>query len=123
METVPLKAPHELAVLKGKFRDLLENPRTDHLQDYLQIQLTDRVPVLDAKHRLEQVYPQILQLGYERLQPMETEAAATAQRKGLSTDDLFQAFFQEVQGRDLTEGEKALFHQIADTVNQEGRKA
>ena len=81
------------------------------------------MPILDAKHRLEQVYPQILQLGYERLQPLEKEETATAQRKGLSTDDLFQAFFREVQGRDLTEGEKALFHQIADEVSQEGRNA
>ncbi|MDD6569688.1 MAG: exonuclease sbcCD subunit D, partial [Acidaminococcus sp.] len=67
--------------------------------------------------------PQILQLGYERLQPLETEEQETAQRKGLSTDDLFQAFFREVQGRDLTDAEKALFHQVVDEVDAEGRNA
>lgn len=123
VETIPLTAPHELAVLKGSFQDLLENPRTEHISDYLQIVLTDPTPVLDAKHRLEQVYPQILQLGYERLQPRETEERETARRKGLSTDDLFQAFFREVQGRDLTEAEKALFHQVVNDHETEGRNA
>lgn len=101
----------------------MDNPRTEHISDYLQIVLTDPTPILDAKHRLEQVYPQILQLGYERLQPLETEEQETAQRKGLSTDDLFQAFFREVQGRDLTDAEKALFHQVVDEVDAEGRNA
>ena len=52
VETVPLTAPHELAVLKGEFRDLLENPRTDHLQDYLQIQLTDGMKELLGRERM-----------------------------------------------------------------------
>ena len=121
VETIPLTAPHELAVLKGTFRDLLEAPRTDHLSDYLQIVLTDPTPVLDAKHRLEQVYPQILQLGYERLQPREMEEQDTARRKGLSTDDLFQSFFREVQGRDMTDEEKKLFRQVVNEEDTEGR--
>ena len=121
VETIPLPVPYELAGLTGTFRDLLEAPRTDHLSDYLQIVLTDPTPVLDAKHRLEQVYPQILQLGYERLQPREMEEQDTARRKGLSTDDLFQSFFREVQGRDMTDEEKKLFRQVVNEEDTEGR--
>ena len=107
VETVYLTAPHELAVLKGEFQDLLENPRLEAAQDYLQVVLTDQAPILDAKHRLETVYPNILQLGYERLQPRE-EAQETRQRKGLTTEDLFGAFFRETEGTDLTDQEKEL---------------
>ena len=123
VETVPLTAPHELAVLKGTFQELLEQPRTDHLSDYLQIVLTDSTPVLDAKHRLEQVYPRILQLGYERLQPQNEERQASKARKGLTTEDLFSAFFKEVTGQELDAGEQELFCQVLRDLDQEGRNA
>lgn len=121
VETLPLKAPHELAVLKGTFQDLLDHPRTDHVDDYLQILLTDSTPVLDAKHRLEQVYPQILQLGYERLQPQNIERQASAERKGLGTEDLFSAFFKEVTGQELEANQKELFRQVLQEMDQKGR--
>lgn len=123
VETLTLKAPHELAVLKGTFQDLLDNPRTDHLDDYLQIMLTDGTPVLDAKHRLEQVYPQILQLGYERLQPQNLESQASAKRKGLGTEELFGAFYKEVTGQELEDEQKDLFRQVLQDLDQEGRNA
>ncbi len=122
VETVYLTAPHELAVLKGEFQDLLENPRLEAAQDYLQVVLTDQAPILDAKHRLETVYPNILQLGYERLQPRE-EAQETRQRKGLTTEDLFGAFFRETEGTDLTDQEKELLHQVLNELAAEGRNA
>ncbi len=123
VETLTLKAPHELAVLKGTFQDLLEHPRTEHLEDYLQIMLTDSTPILDAKHRLEQVYPRILQLGYERLQPQAVERQASEARKGLGTADLFSAFFKEVTGQELDDNQKDLFHQVLQDLVQEGRNA
>lgn len=122
VETVYLTAPHDLAVLKGEFQDLLENPRLEAAQDYLQVVLTDQAPILDAKHRLETVYPNILQLGYERLQPRE-EAQETRQRKGLTTEDLFGAFFRETEGTDLTDQEKELLHQVLNELAAEGRNA
>ena len=123
VETVTLSAPHELAVLKGTFEDLLNRPRTEHLDDYLQILLTDSTPVLDAKHRLEQVYPRILQLGYERLQPQENVTTTREARKGLGTEELFGAFFKEVTGEELDQAKKDLFCSVLHELDQEGRNA
>ena len=49
------------------------------------------------------------------------EEQDTARRKGLSTDDLFQSFFREVQGRDMTDEEKKLFRQVVNEEDTEGR--
>lgn len=124
VETISLKAPHELAVLTGTFNELLTKPHLEHRNNYLKIQLTDETPVLDAKHRLEQVYPQILQLGYTRLLPRKKEEKTDAsQRQGTSVLDLFETFFQETQGRTLTEEERKLFLRAAEEARQEGRGA
>lgn len=122
-ETIFLKAPHELTVLKGKFADLVQHPQLEHQKDYLQIQLTDAASVLDAKHRLEQVYPHILQLGYTRTEMQEETGNTDVRRQGLSVLDLFQAFFQETQGRELTEQERKIFLAAVEEVRQEGRNA
>ena len=121
-EAIPLKAPHELAVLKGTFEELLNHPQKEHFNDYLQIVLTDKTPVLDPKNRLEQIYPNILQLGYEGL-GAQPEAEATAKRKGLTQSELFEAFFEEIQKRPMNDKERALFHDVMNEMLTEGRNA
>ena len=121
-EAVPLRAPHELAVLKGTFDELLNGPLRARPDDYLQVILTDRTPVLDPKNRLEKRYPHILLLGYEGLEH-QPEAEAAARRKGLGEEELFEAFFREIQGRSLDDRERALLRTVMDGLQSEGRHA
>lgn len=115
-ETVELTAPHELACLKGTFAELTERPRLDMVDNYLQITLTDATPILDAKNRLEKLYPHILQLGYEALElDDQKENLSAAGRKQLTAEELFAAFFQTTQGRKLNEAEAALLKTTLNT--------
>lgn len=119
LETIPLRPWRDLRCLKGSFAELLQHPAAEDLQAYLQITLTDPAPILDVKYRLEQVYPHILHLQYERLQPREAEAAA-APRQQLGPAELFQNFFAQTSGRELTGSEQKLLQSaLAELQHQE----
>ncbi|HIU64457.1 MAG TPA: exonuclease SbcCD subunit D, partial [Candidatus Avacidaminococcus intestinavium] len=114
VETIFLKPRHELAVLKGTFADLLNKPQLEAQTNYLQIILEDDAPILDAKYRLESVYPHILHLEYTRLQAATKDTNTTSAQRKLGPLELFSAFFQQVTERSLTEPEQAL---LQETVN------
>lgn len=117
-ETIELHPRRDLACLTGSFDDLLNNPRLDARDNFLQITLTDEHPVLDAKYRLEQVYPNILHLQYQR-QEHQAQEAVTLHKRRLAAQDLFAAFFEEVQGIPLNEAENKL---LLETVAAAGRE-
>lgn len=101
IETVPLQPRIDLACLQGSFDELLQNPVIENQQDYLQIILTDEHPILDAKYRLEQVYPNILRLEYARLNRAAT-ATTPARHEKLGIKELYTTFFEQVTRRPLT---------------------
>ena len=123
VETLPLKAVHELAVIKGTFAELLAEPRPELFDDYLQVVLTDTLPVLDAKNKLEQVYPHILQLSYEALtiQKVLTPSQGVTSKE-TSTEELFGTFFQQTNDRPLSTSEDELLKAALDQLSKEGRK-
>ena len=119
--SVPLTARHELAQLKGSFAELMAGENPGLKEHFLQITLTDPTPVLDAKARLEQIYPHILHLQYERLLRQPNSVAQRSQRK-LSYLELTAAFFEQVGDAPLsTEQRDILSGAIAEVekgVNQ-----
>ena len=122
--TIELTAPHELACLTGTFAELTQKPSLDMAQNYLQITLTDTSPVLDAKNRLEKIYPHILQLGYKALELdiADTSAAALSAKK-LTAQELFAAFFTQTAKRPMTEAETRLLKATLDAAQQAERQA
>lgn len=123
VETVPLKPRRELACLRGSFAELLRNPQPELRDCYLQVTLTDAQPVLDAKYRLERVYPQILHLEYARLHTCSDTAATAVSHKKLGTAELFEAFFTQVNDRQLTDAEKSLLTDVVNNDAQTERQA
>lgn len=117
-ETIELQPRRNLACLTGSFDDLLHNPRSEAQDNFLQITLTDEHPVLDAKYRLEQVYPNILHLQYQR-QQREVQEINSLHKRRLAAQDLFAAFFEQVQGRPLNDTEQKL---LLSTVDAAGRE-
>jgi exonuclease SbcD len=113
-ETISLHGKHELACLEGNFADLVQHPDAKLQNEFLQITLTDQTPVLDAKHRLDQVYPHVLQLQYRSLMQEAHAAATLTKRQELSPEVLFKNFYSQIGGRDLTEAETKL---LQDTLN------
>jgi exonuclease SbcD len=112
IECLPLTPRRDLRRLRGHFEDLLKTPQ-GQLDDYLFLELLDEGPVLDAMARLRQIYPNIL-----GIQPVVTAGpsalvALDFPQRDLDPATLFQAFFQEVQGRPLNDAETAVLQEIA----------
>ena len=122
LEDVPLTAPRELDIVRGSFADLLATPDPAKVDNYLQVTLTDTEPVLDAKNRLEQVYHHVLQIQYGQLapRPEETEEAG---RRGKTDRELFEQFFRDVNGGDMSEKERQVLTATLEELAREGRNA
>lgn len=123
VETVQLKPRRELACLRGSFSELVSKPQPELYDCYLQVTLTDEQPILDAKYRLEQVYPNILHLEYARLHSGNDADTAAVNHKKLGTAELFEAFFTQVNNRQLTDSEKSLLSDIINSEVQTERQA
>ena len=123
VETVSFSPPHELACLRSTFDDLLEYPRTEVADHYLQITLDDEHPILDAKYRLEQVYPNILHLEYSRLQGLSTAETHTGDHQKLGVKELFTSFFEQVNDRPLTDAEAEILAATIDEAAQAERRS
>jgi len=124
VETIALAQPHDLLCLKGSFQELLAKDPADFATAYMQLTLTDTAPILDAKHKLETVYPQILELSYERLALAQKElSVAEAQAKKLTAHELFTNFFRAVNERELAEKEDTLLRKALNQLEDEGRHA
>ena len=118
-ETISLTARHELGCLKGTFAELLQKPRPEDQAKFLQITLTDPLPILDAKYKLEQAYPHILHLQYARLTPQQDQTGLAPGKQQLDPAALFKNFYQQTAGRELTAAEQQLLTQALTEAARE----
>lgn len=117
-ETIYLTPRRELTCTTGSFDDLCKNPKTELAKNYLQITLTDEHPILDAKSRLQDVYPHILHLQYQRHQQL-SDTALTLNHMQRSVKDLFEDFFKKMKNMPLDESEEKLLAGATMDVEKE----
>ncbi|WP_099221355.1 exonuclease SbcCD subunit D [Listeria costaricensis] len=109
-----LTPKHDLRIIEGSLEEL-----TTHIDarpdDYLQIKLTDSGALIDPIGKLRKFYPNILHLERKRAnqQTVKTEAFEEVVKK----DDLelFEQFFHEVSGTEITAHQKKL---VQDVIRQ-----
>ncbi len=119
---LPLTPLRDMRILEGDLETLLQQGATDpNNQDYLLIRLTDQNALLDPMTKLRQVYENVLHIEKTWLQD---SGALQVNREILKRGELemFQDFFKQVSGNDLTiEQQEAIKQIITTTVNsQEG---
>ncbi len=119
---LPLTPLRDMRTLEGDLETLLKNGATDpHNQDYLLIRLTDQTALLEPMSKLRQVYENVLHIEKTWLQDSGT---LQVNRDKLKRGELemFQDFYKQVSGNDLTADQQAAIQQIiTNTVNsQEG---
>ena len=122
IEYVPLVPLRDIREIKGEFREILEMSQKDpyNREDYINIILTNKTDVLDAISDLRQVYPNILQLTYEReLNPTENKIESIAFEKHQSPLELFEDFYRNRQGEELSDEQKSFMQNLIETVWRE----
>ena len=99
---LPLTPLRDMRILEGDLETLLQQGATDpNNQDYLLIRLTDQNALLDPMTKLRQVYENVLHIEKTWLQD---SGALQVNREILKRGELemFQDFFKQVSGNDLT---------------------
>lgn len=122
-ETISFTARHELGCLEGTFAELLAHPQPEDRAKFLQITLTDPLPILDAKYKLEQAYPHILHLQYARLTPQQNQDGVAPGKQQLDPAALFTNFYRQTEGRELTEAEQELLTQALAAAGREEQES
>ena len=120
IEKLPLTALHKMRKLKGDLIDLT-NPLVagmESCEDYLQITLTDEEELIDPIGTLRRVYPNVMQLLFEK---REKEAVGEVRAQNDIEDkpiaELFADFYELLRGQRPDEvREKVIKEVIEETV-------
>lgn len=104
-EAIPLTPRRSLRRIRGAFADLLANPPTEGREDWLEVTLTDPLPVFEAQRRLSEVYPHILGFSYARHEALASAGApmAALQPENAEPLALLAEFWREMRGEALPE--------------------
>lgn len=111
-ETKPL---HDVRKITGPFAELLAAGEAAPCEDYVELCLTDKAPVLLAAERLRPFYPNLLSVRNQ----WALEGAAGRRAKALSgagEEAVFSAFFREVCGEEPEREDMALFREVLQEV-------
>lgn len=106
VESVPLLPRRDVRTVEGKFNDLLRRGTEPNRADLISITLLDTQPILDARLRLSEVFPNVLQVQQPNFQRPGGGPRESSRYANMSERDLFDAFFQQVSGRQLNADEK-----------------
>lgn len=112
---IPLHPRLDLREIRGPIEELLrpEVAQAANPMDYLHVTLTDEKEILDAIGRLREVYPNIMRLDFSVRDSRSLEQEEI-QIEDKSPAELFEEFFVRQNGREMTEGQRALVAQIWD---------
>jgi exonuclease SbcD len=123
VEEVQLPVRRDLVRLTGAFDELMERPdAADYADAYVEAVLTDTGPVLDPMQKLRAVYPNILSLRREA-GPARTRVRDSLDVGGMSTRDLFAAFYAEATGEPLSGVQQAEVDAALTASGREEREA
>lgn len=108
--TLPLQPAHRIRKLTGTIEEVLK--QTEYRDDYVSITLTDEIEAFRPKEQLEEVFSRILEIRIDnsrtrKLLDMEPEEVQLE-----NPFEVFQNFFEERNGRKMTEAESNLMKEI-----------
>ena len=115
VKTVPLHFLHDMRTVRGSYEELMlrknyEGTKTD---DYLEVILTDEEDIPDVLNRLRLVYPNIMKLSYDNTRTRSSiDPDAAADPEETDPLKLFEAFYQEQNGKEMSEAQAELIREM-----------
>ena len=115
VKTLPFTPVHAMRREKGRFADLLDPDRAS--EDYLQITLTDEDDLPDAARKLQQVYPNLLQVLYDNARTRAAAADFTREAAVVrSPIELFESLHVMQNGAPVTDEQRALLAGMIERI-------
>jgi exonuclease SbcD len=119
-EFVKIEPLRDVRCFEGRFNDLLK-PKGSRKsrEDYLEVTLTDRGPVLDAMERLREHYPNVLNIRRKTPTGGSSKKGGPIDPEKVDRMELFSRFFEDVTGEKLTIEQKKAFAGVLCEVEKE----
>jgi exonuclease SbcD len=123
VRSVKLSPRRQVRVITGRLAEVLEGAAADPAaQDYLSVILQDEEPMFDAMGKLRAVYPNVLHIERPILQAASGAVGARVDHRKVSDLDLFAAFFQDVTGKALDDGQRGGLVGVLQRVENAARE-
>lgn len=116
IETIPLAPLHHVRKLTGTLEEILASSDEGYRQDYVSITLTDEIEAYQPKERLEEQFERILELRIDNARTRKLLEFSEEEPESIRPYEAFVRFFEEMNGRKMTEREEELIQQV---MNQE----
>ena len=122
VRTVPLHPVREMREIEGTYEELTYRPNYEgtNTEDYLHITLTDEEDIPDAIGKLRLIYPNLMSLDYNNSRTRSAGVLsdpAEADRK--SPLVLFEEFYEEQNGRSMSDEQKDFAREIMENIWEE----
>lgn len=118
IETYELNPPRDMKELKGSIEELLN---MDYCEDYMHITLTD-IDVIDAKSKLENVFPNIMKLDFEEYNLTAFSSKSLEELKEKTLFEHFEQFFEKQTTQKLDGQQKEIVLELLEKNIQGGEQ-
>lgn len=116
---LPLKPLRNMRIIEGEIETIIEQGKTDsHADDYILVRLTDSHAILNAMAKLREVYPNVLHLEKPGIMASNENHELQREKLKASEIDMFRDFFNQVQGRDLTEDQDSALQEVISELHK-----
>lgn len=114
IETIPLTPIREVRRERGLLREVIEKASDDNRYDFISVTLTDEKEPYHPREQLEEVYHSILEVRIDNTRTRNKMQEQADEGFSLQPMELFQSFYQEMQGQPMSAEEEGLLHAILD---------
>lgn len=111
---LPLEPLHHVRKLVGTLEEILQ--KTECREDYVSITLTDEIEAFRPKERLEEVFSRILEIRIDNSRTRKLLDIQTEEVQPEHPFEAFEHFFQEMNGRGMSEAESTLMKDVFEQV-------
>lgn len=104
VQQIPLIPKHDMRRIQGPLEQLLSKEIASQAdtEDYLHVVLTDKEEIIDAIGKVRRVYPNVMQLDFEKEDKVETLEGLRCAASAPELPKLFQEFYMEQNQKEPT---------------------
>ena len=105
---IPLEPLRDVRKIRGTLEEILEAAKGQQDDDYVSITLTDEIDPYKPKEQLEKIYSHILEVRMDNERTRKKLEFSDEEIRIGSPETVFEDFYREMQGRDLTQEESEI---------------
>lgn len=118
---IPLIPKHDMRRIQGPLEQLLSKEIASQAdtEDYLHVVLTDKKEIVDAIGKVRRVYPNVMQLDFEKQDKVETLEGLRCAASAPELPKLFQEFYIEQNQKEPTKEQTEYVKQCLESLGGE----